>query len=354
MQCYLILYIYETFAYTPQDSEREDDPDIELEDASAAFIEDETIPGIGLCITAGGEDTNGWQIYRSYDDESYELVSIIGFDGVTGEEANSTGAIQSNLPAHTTTVYRGDESFLVDIGTVVDLDTAITDAQFFANQRLCKIDNEIMAYKTCEETVVAGVWKVTGLIRGLFGTAPVAHSSGATFATLNVDFAYIYRESDIGKTLYFKFLTFYGNQIQDISDVSGISYEVKGKYKKPLPVSLMRINGREGLLTYKTDDVDIDWYFCSKVSGFGRGGYGNTLWGAYSADPLLEQVTVELEEEDGTAIMDAVYQFDDLTDPPTIEILEADRGGKNPVRVKLTSGSYLLSDETREILIEKV
>jgi hypothetical protein len=116
----------------------------------------------------------------------------------------------------------------------------------------------------------------------------------------------------------------------------------------------MRIEGREGLTTYKTDDVTIDWYFCSKVSGFGRGGYGNALWGAYAIDPLLERLKIELEEEDGTPISDSTYDLADLGDPAQFEILLADKAGKNPVRVKMTPCSYLLGDETRDILIEQI
>lgn len=347
---------YPAIGYAIQESEASLDTPITLTDGTIIFRESYNSNKLHMSIIPGGTQCNGFYIYRSYDNASFDLVGKAAIENVTGGEANSTGTIQSqiNLPAHTAVVYCEDEFFDVSIGTLTDLDTAITDDNFFNNRKLARIGDEIIAYQTCVESAVEGTWRVSKLIRGLFGTKPVAHVAGETFSTLDIDFSYPLQESEIGKTLYFKIVSFYGTKIQLLSEVSSQSYTVSGSYVKPLPVSLMRINGREGLTTYKTADVTIDWYFCSKVSGFGRGGYGNALWGAYSIDPLLERVKVELEEEDGTPITDATYALSDFGDPVQLEILEADRAGKNPVRVKMTPGSFLLGDETRDILIEKI
>ena len=346
---------YPAISYAIQESEATPDAPIVLTDGTVAFRENWNSNKLHLSITPGGTQCNGFYIYRSYDDASYDLIGKAAIGGVTGGEVNSTGTIQSqiNLPAHTAVIHRKDEFFDVSIGTLTDLDTAITDDNFFNNQKLARIGDEIIGYKTCVESSVEGTWRVSNLIRGLFGTEAVAHVSGEAFNTLDIDFAYTLQESDIGKTLYFKVVSFYAAKIQLTSEVSSQSVVISGKHRTPLPVSLMRINGREGLSTYKTVDVTLDWYFCSKTSGFGRGGYGNALWGAYTKDPLLEWVKVELEEEDGTAILDADYELDDYVEPIQLEILEADRNSKNPVRVKLTPGSNLWSDETRSILIEK-
>ena len=61
-----------------------------------------------------------------------------------------------------------------------------------------------------------------------------------------------------------------------------------------------------------------------------------------------------IEEEDGTAIIDAGYILSEYGEPVQLEILEADRDGKNPVRVKITPGSHLWGDEARDVLIEKI
>ncbi len=346
--------LYPTITYETQESETVVDPAIVLEDGTIAFREDIFSTKLHLSITPSGTQCNGFYIYRSYDDESYSLLGRATIEGVTGGDANSTGTILSNLPAHPTIVHRKDEAFDVTIGTVTDLSTAITDDDFFNYRNLAKIGNEIIAYKNCVESSVAGTWRVSNLIRGLYGTDPVAHVPAEVFNTLDFDFDYDIQESDIGKTIYFKVVSFYATETQLISEVSAQSYVVSGKSFKPLPVSLMRINGREGLSTYKTEDVIIDWYFCSKTSGWGRGGYGDALWGAYTKDPRLEQLKVELIEEDGTPILDATYQLALYTEPIQLQILEADRSGKNPIQIVVTPGSALLGDDPRDILIEKI
>ena len=63
---------------------------------------------------------------------------------------------------------------------------------------------------------------------------------------------------------------------------------------------------------------------------------------------------VELIEEDGTPILDATYQLALYTEPIQLQILEADRSGKNPIQIVVTPGSALLGDDPRDILIEKI
>lgn len=345
--------LYPIIEYSIQESEAAVDPEIVLTDGTITFRESWNSNRLYLSITPGGTQCNGFYVYRSYDDASYDLVAKAAIGGTTGGEVNSTGTILSNLPAYTTVIHRSKETFNVSIGTVTDLDTSITDDDFFNYRKLAKIGDEIIAYKTCVESAVEGTWQISNLVRGLFGTKAVAHSPGETFSTLDIDFSYPLQLSDIGKTLYFKVISYYANEYQLVSEVSSQNYTVSGKYVKPLPVSLARINGREGLTTYKTNDVTIDWYFCSKISGFGRGGYGNSIWGAYSKDPLLERLKVELEEVDGTPITDSSFELDAYGGPAQLEILEADRNGKNPIVVKLSPMSWLVGD-SREITIEKI
>lgn len=347
-------HVYETFTYYTQDSEREADAAPTLSSPLATFTEDLTESAFGISLVPTHDDTNGWHIYQSYDDETFELVGQTNIVDATDIATNSSGAIASNLPAHTAVIYDGNESLLVNIGTVTDLDTSITYDQFFSNQRLCKIGNEIIAYKDCVETEIAGIWRITGLIRGLFGTEAIAHAVGATFFTINIDFTYLYKDSDVGKTLYFKFLTFHGQSIQEIADVSSIGYTINGKYKRPLPVSLMRIRGREGLGTYETDDVIIDFEYCSKTAGFNLGGFNNITWGNYIRDPDLVKLNVLLEEEDGTDILEQTYELSEFIEEPGLELLLADRNGKNPVIVNMTPENALISSRTKNITITSI
>ena len=348
-------FIYEEFEFLTQETERVPDGPPTLVDASATFTESITEGGFAISIVPGGADTNGWQIYKSYDDASYDFVGNAYIDDPAASPTNSTGTTTSSLSAHKTgPVYAGQESINVNIGTVTVLDTAVTDTQFFNNKRLCKIGDEILAYKTCVQTAVEGIWKITGLIRGLFGTEPVAHTSGEVFWTINVDFTFAFADSDIGQTIYFKFLTLFGSSIQNLSDVTGIPYLVLGNYKRPMPVGLMRIQDHEGQTTYETDDVVISFYLASKTAGFNLGGHGDVLWGAYETDPSITTLDVTLKEVDETEILNEVFDISEIGEPMAVFIADADRDGNNPYIIEMIPGALYSGIGSRELELEKV
>lgn len=320
--------LYPSLSYTIQENDAAADPTITLNDGTIAFRENWNNNKLHLSVTPGGAQCNGWYLYRSYDNASYDLFGKRGISGVTGGEANSTGTLQNcYLPAHTAVIHRENEWFNVDIGTVTDLDTSITDDDFFNNRKLAKIGDEIIAYKTCVESSVEGVWRVSNVIRGLFGTRPVAHSSGETFYTLDIDFYYDLQDIDIGKTLYFKIVSFYGTDIQLVSDVSAYSHQIKGLWKRPAAASLLRLtsdeNGRSGV-QYTGSSFTLYWTLPGqKGTGFNQGGFdlnttyptfrygdseselvgGNGVqFGSYLADPDLQGVDLVFEKTDGTFI----------------------------------------------------
>lgn len=345
---------YPDVAYSIQQSLAEGEEDIVLTDGTMFFRESWNSAKLFMSIVPGGTQCNGFYIYKSYDDASYNLIGRAAIATITGGGANSTGTIQSYLPAHTAVIHREGEGFDVNIGILTDLDTAITEDDFFNNRKLARIGDEIIGYQNCVESSVEGTWRVSNLVRGLFGTEPVAHVSGETFNTLDIDFVHNLQQSDIGKTLYFKVVSYYATEIQLISEVSAQSLVVSGDYMKPLPVSLMRINGREGLSTYKTDDVIISWYFCSKTSGFGRGGYGNALWGNFVFDDTIDIMKATLKKSDDTEISSEIFDISGVGLPMALLIEDVDRNGNNPFKVELLPGSSLIGLSSREIEVEQL
>ena len=319
--------LYPIINYAIQQSEAAPAADIVLTDGTAAFRENWNDNRLYLSITPSGTQCNGFYIFKSYDDASYNLSGKVAIENVTGGEANSTGTIQSGLPAHTSVVHRPLEAFDVSIGTITDLDTAISDDNFFNNRKLAKIGDEIIAYKICVESSVEGTWRVSNLIRGLFGTRSVAHVSGEVFSTLDIDFFYSLQESDIGKTLYFKVISFYATKIQLLSEVSSQSYQVKGLWKKPAVASLLRLSSDEndgGKTEYEGSSFTLYWNLPGqKGTGFNQSGFdlndsypewrygdseselvgGNGVpYGNYLADDLLQGIDLVFEETDGTFI----------------------------------------------------
>jgi len=346
---------YPAISYAFQENQAAIDAAVVLEDGTVAFRERWDQGKLLLSIAPGGAQCNGWYIYKSYDDISYRLVGRSAIETVTGGGANCTGTFESNLPAYPAVVHRQEEAFDVSIGTVVDLDTAITDDDFFNMRKLAKIGDEIIAYKTCVESAVEGTWRVSNLIRGLFGTEAVAHVPGETFSTLDIDLTLNLQESDIGKTIYFKVVSYYAKKIQLLSEVDPVSHAVQGLWRKPAPVSLMRLNNREGLTTYPAGtDVIILWYFCSKISGYGRGGYGNALWGSFIMDDSILTMAATLKKADDTEIISEVYYIEEIGLPMGLLVTDSCRAGNNPFKVELLPGSIMSGIGSREIQIEQV
>lgn len=114
-------------------------------------------------------------------------------------------------------------------------------AEAAALNTLCYVGGanpEYLAYQTATLTGT-GAYTLTGLVRGAYGTASAAHTSGEPFARVDsgiaksgeLDISYI------GKTIYFKFTSFNttGGGQQSLADVSAYSYVVTGAMAALLP-----------------------------------------------------------------------------------------------------------------------
>ena len=144
------------------------------------------------------------------------------------------------------------------------------------------------------------------------------------------------------------------NEVGNIDLATATSYVVQNLANNPLSVSLMRIKGREGKTTYYADDIIIDWYYCSHISGFGRGGYGTALWGAFVMPDNITTVNAVLLQEDDTEILNEIFDISEVGQSMGLLIQDADRGGNNPYKVKLLPGATLISAHPREITVEKI
>jgi hypothetical protein len=86
-------------------------------------------------------------------------------------------------------------------------------------QTLCLVDGELLGFATATLTGT-DAYNVTGLARGLYGTAPAAHLTGAAFARLDSAVTqYVLPANWIGQLLFLKFQSFniYGSGVQDIA-----------------------------------------------------------------------------------------------------------------------------------------
>ena len=305
----LAIHYPDITGYQSQENLHTPDPAVTLTDAAVNFREDVTGNKIYLSLVPGSAYFNGAYIYRSFDDTTYSLIGRCGVDGVNSGDANSAGTITGSLPGHGSMTWAPDESVLVSIGTVTDLRTDVTEDEFWHDRYLARIGDEIIAFKSAEETATAGIWLISNLRRGIFGTEPVAHSSGELFVTLDPNYTYSYDPADIGQKVYFKAVVFYGDNIQDISDLSGFSVTIAGYYQRPSAASLLRLTSDEndgGSGSYSGAGFTLYWNLGSRVSGWNVGPWdvsgGGVPWNNYTADDDLQAIVLKFEETDGTPI----------------------------------------------------
>ena len=344
--------LYPDLTYSTQANLHNPDPAITLMDAGINFREDYNDYKLYLSLTPGNSSANGWHIYKSYDNVTYQWIGRCGINGVTGGDANSQGTITSNLPEHGSETWSKDEAVLVSIGTVTDLASA-SEADFWSDRKLAKIGSEIIAYKTAEETAVAGTWRITNLRRGLFGTEPVAHSSGDAFCTLDPDFTYRYSPAEIGKTIYFKALTFYGDNIQATSEVTGFNYQIEGLIERPAAASLLRLTSNEnegGSNEYSGASFTLYWNLGSRVSGFNYGDWLNLPWNNYIADSELQAVVLKFETEAGVAI----GQREIAVGSSTAITKATDLGGNDRAVIRVVPRRTYESKLQNKILVESI
>ena len=169
-----------------------------------------------LAVTGSG-NWGGVTIYVSLDGTTYRRV------GSTRLRARY-GTLRSALAAPSADPDVSNTLQVQLVDTTLDLaDANAADAQ--ANQTLCVIDTELLAY--AHSTMVgSGQFDLTTLYRGRKSTATAAHSSGANF--LRVDSAvyrYTYDKALIGSTVYVKLAAFnvYGGAEQDLASVTAYS-----------------------------------------------------------------------------------------------------------------------------------
>lgn len=338
------LYLLPLLKYSENLHERYVKP--ELVEPNVYLSEREAEPVINFHICPQDEYFTGFGIYYSFDNDTYEHA---GSCMIAKMSCNIDGTITAALPSHPAVIYKPLESFeLAQNVSFIDLQPA-TDSQFFNNQLLMKIEDEVLAYKdvVASEDSYAD-WKVSSLIRGLFNTEATSHSIGKTWHTMISDFKFRFSPEDIGKTIYFKVLTGYAQDIIQLEDATPIEYVIKGSYRKPLSVSITRIVGREGLETFKTDEFDVKINLAGKEAGWNIGGLGISPFGIFVRDATINSIELQIKKlNDDLIYSEAMEVEGSSVSEYSKTITVAMRNGNDPVQVSLTPAAFVAADERR-------
>lgn len=158
----------------------------------------------------GGVQWGGANVYLSVDDVTFSQIGVVtaplrqGF--LTASLIGAGG-------------WDSADTLAVDLAESGGTLAGTSASAAAAGATLSLVDSELLAYQTATLTGGAA-YHLTGLARGLGGSSPAAHSTGAPFARLDgAVLRYDLPASLAGQTLYFKFQSFnaFGGGTQDLS-----------------------------------------------------------------------------------------------------------------------------------------
>jgi hypothetical protein len=169
---------------------------------------------IWVAITGADANWGGCSVWASFDDLDYRLIGSISGESRYGVLSASTASHADPDTAGTVAVTMATTTMQLTGGTQADVDGL--------RANMIYVGGEIMAFRDASLTA-PGAYTLTYLRRGLYGSAPASHSSGAAFARIDDRLAAIpYDPGLAGTTMYLKFTSFniYGRGEQDLSAVS--------------------------------------------------------------------------------------------------------------------------------------
>lgn len=305
----------------------------------AKFVESIHYEHMKVVLVPQDAKATGFLVYRSFDGTTFKMI---GFCGQTG----TAGSLTTTLGTEKTIMYKPNDYFEVDVGAQGKL-ISVEEEDFLSNRSVCKVGDEFIAFQTVE-LIAGGVkkYRITKLIRGLYNTKPVAHAIDSIFILCQNAYKYTYEKDEVGKTIYFKFLTIYGKYHQELADVSAQSHLIVGQHYRPAPATLIRIKDRGGMEKYTPPNVTLAWNICGKISGYGLGGYGSVGYGSYVADSELENMILRLEKENGDLLEEKILAKDDEEEEVT--------PSENTVVVKVIPSRDIRDLRKESITISKV
>ncbi len=179
---------------------------------------------VGASGGSGGVADPNWggaYVWISLDDVTYSQIAVI-------TQPLRQGVLTAALPL----ASGWDATDALSVSLAESAGTLSGTSQASAQQASTRslVDGELLAYESATLTGT-NAYNLTGLQRGLYGTAPAAHSTGAPFARLDgAVVQYDLPANYIGQTLCFKFQSFnvFGAGEQSLSTCAVYTYVPAG------------------------------------------------------------------------------------------------------------------------------
>jgi hypothetical protein len=185
----------------------------------------------------GGADPNwgGAFVWVSVDDVTYEKIGTI-----------KAPMRQGQLTANLASASGWDTTDTLSVDLTISGGELTGTSRVYAQQggTLFLVDGELMAFESATLTG-SFAYNLAGLARGLYGTTPAAHASGADFYQLDGNvIEYTLPANFLGTKLYFKFQSFnvFGSGVQSLSSCVAYSYTPTGS-GVPHPIAAQLLTG---------------------------------------------------------------------------------------------------------------
>ena len=283
--------------------------------------------GLELWIAIHGEEEawGGCDVHASTKDGNYQLYGQHNRSSNYGETLTAMTAASTSVDVRFTNVGAVD----ILAGSAADAANCLTDIW---------INGECMAY-TGSTLIGVNEYRLTGLIRGKYGTAAAAHASGSGFALLDGNLFCIQMPRNLlGQTLYLKFPSFnyFGRRFQQLNDVNYYNHIVQ-LYDIP---NVQNLNAEATKITHTETDPDTGitttWYTWDIYVSWTA-----PDWGEYSAG------RVSYKEDGAQAWIYAGMGGNEAT------IRDIDTAGDYIIAVgtKDTNGNFELEDDSSQITI---
>jgi hypothetical protein len=330
--------VYSDYDYSQQSSEYVKPPTPTLTSPTAYFVEKIGESNeLNIFLKPQDAFAIGYLIYKSFDNSTYQLAGYQPY-------ISTAGTLVTGLPAERSLIWKPLQYFDVEVG-LQGLLSPVSETDFFQGNSICVVGNEFIGFETA--TLIAGGtkrYRISGLIRGMFNSDPVAHSAAEQFIFLKNPFVYKLKMEDIGSTIYFKFLTSYGKYTQLLEEVTSVPYAILGNKYAAGPANLIAIKDREGMLNYSGADVTINWNLTSRLGGYNSLGYGIPGYGSSLYDDLQNII---LQILDGSTVLE-----EQILGPTVVEKLITPT--QDVVTIKVIPATMLQSPVKRTIVITKI
>jgi hypothetical protein len=191
---------------------------------------------------SGGSNWGGCYVYLSNDGNSYMQIGEINSPARQGVLSAALPVGSDPDTTDTLSVNMAMSAAQLNSGTQADADSDIT---------LCYCDGELISY---EMAALTGTdeYNLTYLRRGCYGTPIAAHNPNTQFMRVDESrlFAYDFAPTNIGQTIYLKFMSFniYNGGYQDLSTLPAYQYTLQGTalYSSLPNVTNLKLNYSNG------------------------------------------------------------------------------------------------------------